>query len=105
MSRRPMEIPRATAQRIRLVVFDVDGVMTDGGVYMGATADGTPVELKRFNVQDGLGIRILQKSDVQVALISGRVSEATRGRAAEDSHPAGAAGRQGAGVDRGRRVG
>ena len=41
------------------------------------------MELKRFNVQDGLGIRILQKSDVQVALVSGRVSGATVVRAAE----------------------
>lgn len=83
MSLQAMEIPRATARRIRLVVFDIDGVMTDGGVYMGATADGTAVELKRFNVQDGLGIRILQKSEVQVAMISGRVSGATAIRAAE----------------------
>lgn len=83
MTRRSMEIERATARRIRLVVFDVDGVMTDGGVYMGATEEGAAVELKRFNVQDGLGIRILQKADVQVALVSGRVSEATRVRAAE----------------------
>ena len=83
MTPHPMEIPQATARRIRLVVFDVDGVMTDGGVYMGATEDGTAVELKRFNVQDGLGIRILQKADVQVALLSGRVSRATWIRAAE----------------------
>ncbi len=79
----PAEIPRATARRIRLVVFDVDGVMTDGGVYMGTTSEGSLVELKRFNVQDGLGIRILQKSEVQVAVVSGRVSRATLLRAAE----------------------
>ena len=83
MTPQPMEIPQATARGIRLVVFDVDGVMTGGGVYMGTTGDGTTVELKRFNVQDGLGIRILQKSDVQVAFLSGRVSGATRVRAAE----------------------
>lgn len=78
-----MDIPRATARRIRLIVLDVDGVMTDGGVYVGATSDGGTVELKRFNVQDGLGIRILQKADLQVALLSGRVSQATSIRAAE----------------------
>lgn len=78
-----MDVPGTTARRIRLVVFDVDGVMTDGGVYIGATSDGNPMELKRFDVQDGLGVRILQKADLQVALLSGRVSEATRVRAAE----------------------
>ena len=109
MTPRPMEIPRATARRIRLVVLDVDGVMTGGGVYVGATAAGTPVELKRFHVQDGLALRILQDSGMHVALLSGRVSGATLIRAAElgiqdvvpgwwcgqGPHPAGAAGFQG----------
>ena len=50
---------------------------------MGTAADGTAVELKRFNVQDGLGIMILRKSTVRVAMLSGRVSGATTVRAAE----------------------
>ena len=78
-----MEIHPATARRIRLVVFDVDGVMTGGGVYMGATEDGARVELKRFHVHDGLGVRILLDSGMKVALLSGRVSNATVVRAAE----------------------
>lgn len=78
-----MDIPETTARRIRMVLFDVDGVMTDGGVYMGATGGGHAVELKRFDVQDGLGIRFLQAADLQVALVSSRVSEATNIRAAE----------------------
>lgn len=78
-----MDIPETTARQIRLVVFDVDGVMTDGGIYMGEAGDGNPLELKRFNVQDGLGIKFLQAANLQVALLSGRVSEATRIRAAE----------------------
>lgn len=77
-----MDIPETTARRIRMVVFDVDGVMTDGGVYMGALGREV-VELKRFDVQDGLAVRILQAADLQVALLSSRVSEATRIRAAE----------------------
>ncbi|MYG81833.1 MAG: hypothetical protein F4187_08770 [Gemmatimonadetes bacterium] len=76
-------MPQTTARQIRLVVFDVDGVMTDGGIYMGEAGDGNPLELKRFNVQDGLGIKFLQAANLQVALLSGRVSEATRMRAAE----------------------
>ena len=79
----PMEIPEATARRIRLVVLDVDGVMTDGGVYMGTTPDGVPIELKRFDVQDGLGVRMMTKAGLHVAIVSGRVSEATTVRAAE----------------------
>ena len=73
----------ATARRIRMVVLDVDGVMTDGGVYMGATASGESVELKRFDVRDGLGIRLMAQAGLHLAIVSGRVSEATRLRAAE----------------------
>ena len=78
-----MEIPEATARRVRLVVFDVDGVMTDGGIYMGLGFDNVTIELKRFDVQDGLAIKMLQKTDLQVAMLSGRLSDATRLRAAE----------------------
>lgn len=75
-------IPGEVARRIRLAVFDVDGVLTDAGVYMGTTAGGESVELKRFDIQDGLGLKLLQESGVRVVLISGRVSQATtvRGR-------------------------
>ena len=83
MTAPPPEIPQATARRIRLVVFDVDGVMTDGGVYMGGAAPGAKVELKRFDVRDGLAITILRMSELQVAFLSGRVSAATSIRAAE----------------------
>ena len=79
----PMEIAEATARRIRLVVLDVDGVMTDGGLYIGASRDGVAVELKRFDVQDGLGIKMMAKAGIQVAIVSGRFSEATNLRAAE----------------------
>jgi 3-deoxy-D-manno-octulosonate 8-phosphate phosphatase (KDO 8-P phosphatase) len=68
------------AKRIGLVVLDVDGVLTDGGVYIGAAID---VELKRFDIQDGLGIRFLQWAGIEVAIVSGRVSHATTIRARE----------------------
>lgn len=77
-----MEIPEATARRIRLVVLDVDGVMTDGGIYLGMSGEDA-VELKRFDVQDGLGVRMLVNAGIHVAIVSGRVSEATELRAAE----------------------
>ncbi|MDE2803559.1 MAG: HAD-IIIA family hydrolase [Gemmatimonadota bacterium] len=78
-----MEIPRATAERIRLVVLDVDGVMTDGGLYIGATGNGASAEFKRFDVQDGIGVKMLKQAGIHVAIVSGRVSEATELRAAE----------------------
>jgi 3-deoxy-D-manno-octulosonate 8-phosphate phosphatase (KDO 8-P phosphatase) len=76
-------IPAELARRIRLVVFDVDGVMTDGGVYLGATESGDPVELKRFDIQDGLGVLMMKNAGLRVAIVTGRVSEAVRIRAEE----------------------
>lgn len=76
-------IPSAVAERIRLVVFDVDGVLTDAGVYLGRTASGESVELKRFDIQDGLGVKLLEQDDIHVVWISGRVSPATAVRAEE----------------------
>lgn len=72
------EISRDTALRIKLVLLDVDGVLTDNGVYIGAG-----MELKRFNILDGLGIKILGYAGLQVALVSGRISAATTVRATE----------------------
>jgi 3-deoxy-D-manno-octulosonate 8-phosphate phosphatase (KDO 8-P phosphatase) len=73
---------------VRLVVFDVDGVLTDGGVYVGRSRgpggwDGDPVELKRFNIQDGLGLKMLEWAGMEVMIVSGRHSPATSLRAVE----------------------
>jgi 3-deoxy-D-manno-octulosonate 8-phosphate phosphatase (KDO 8-P phosphatase) len=70
------------ARRIRLVGLDVDGVLTDGGVYVGQAGD-QPVELKRFQIQDGLGLRLLAAALIRIVLVSGRPSEATTLRARE----------------------
>ena len=53
------DFPPDLARRVRLVIIDVDGVMTDGGVYMGATPDGEAIEFKRFEITDGLGVKML----------------------------------------------
>ncbi len=66
----------SAAARVRLVVLDVDGVLTDNGVYIGAVA-GERVELKRFNIQDGLGLAVLRLAGLEVAVVSGRVSVST----------------------------
>lgn len=83
MSEAPPEIPEALARRIRLVVLDVDGVMTDGGIYLGATDAGERVETKRFDIQDGLGIRLMQEAGIAVSIVTGRESHAVRLRAEE----------------------
>jgi 3-deoxy-D-manno-octulosonate 8-phosphate phosphatase (KDO 8-P phosphatase) len=70
------------ARSIRLVGFDVDGVMTDGGIYLGA-AGGQSFEFKRYEIQDGLGIHMLRKAGIRVAIVTGRVSESVRLRAQE----------------------
>lgn len=65
------------AKLIRLVVFDVDGVMTDGGLYLSDSGD----EFKRFNSLDGHGIKMLRASGVEVAIITGRTSRCVEMRA------------------------
>jgi 3-deoxy-D-manno-octulosonate 8-phosphate phosphatase (KDO 8-P phosphatase) len=67
------------ARRLRLMVFDVDGVLTDGTLWYGRDGE----ELKRFHAFDGHGIRMLAASGVACALLSGRSSAAVSVRAAE----------------------
>lgn len=76
-------ISEELARRVKLVVFDVDGVMTDAGVYLGRTASGEAVELKRFSIVDGLGLKMLEWAGLRVAIVSGRESPATAIRAEE----------------------
>lgn len=73
---------QALARRIRLVVFDVDGVLTDGGIYLG-DVNGQRLEFKRYDIQDGLGMKMLQQAGIKVAIITGRVSESVSLRAKE----------------------
>ena len=77
-------IPEELARRVQLVILDVDGVLTDAGVYIGAAgASASAVELKRFDIQDGVGIKMLMWAGIEVAMVSGRVSSATTIRARE----------------------
>jgi 3-deoxy-D-manno-octulosonate 8-phosphate phosphatase (KDO 8-P phosphatase) len=71
------------ARRVRLVALDVDGVLTDGGIYLGATDAGERVEMKRFEITDGLGVHLLKQCGIRVAIITGRESAAVRLRAEE----------------------
>lgn len=66
------------AQNIRVAFFDVDGVLTDGGLYIGESGE----QLKRFNTLDGHGIKLLQRAGITPAVITGRDSPALRARLA-----------------------
>lgn len=66
------------AQKIKLLICDVDGVMSDGIIYQGNSGE----ELKAFNVRDGYGIRCLLTSDIEVAIITGRKAKLLEDRCA-----------------------
>jgi len=70
---------RHKARKIKLLLLDVDGVLTDGGIYI----DDRGVESKRFDVRDGQGITLLRRAGVEVGFVSGRSSGAVRQRARE----------------------
>ena len=67
------------AGRVRLVLLDVDGVLTDGRIHFGSGGD----EGRSFHARDGLGVRLGQRGGLVFGIISGRRSEAVSGRAAE----------------------
>jgi 3-deoxy-D-manno-octulosonate 8-phosphate phosphatase (KDO 8-P phosphatase) len=67
----------ARAAKVRLFIFDVDGVLTDGSLNYGAQGE----LMKTFNVHDGLGIKLLQESGVKTAIISARITPITNARA------------------------
>lgn len=75
-------IDAAAARRVRFVGLDVDGVLTDGGIYLGAV-NGAPMEFKRYDIQDGLGIYFMRDAGIHLAIVTGRVSDSVRLRAAE----------------------
>ncbi len=77
-----MKIPKKIlekARRVQFLLLDVDGVMTDGTIYL--DADGK--ETKAFNIYDGSGIHLLRKAGVQVGIITGRQSTIVEHRARE----------------------
>ena len=65
------------AKAVKVMIFDVDGVLTDGSLHFGPDGE----MMKTFNVYDGLGIKLLQESGVQTAIISARRSPITARRA------------------------
>ena len=75
-------IDPAVAREIRVVGLDVDGVLTDGGIYLGDVA-GARHEFKRYDIQDGLGIYFLRSAGLIPVIVTGRVSMSVELRARE----------------------
>lgn len=74
-----MEPPLEHARRIRLLVLDVDGVLTDGRLFIGPTSE----EFKVFHARDGAGLVAVQRAGITVAIVSGRSSPIVERRATE----------------------
>jgi 3-deoxy-D-manno-octulosonate 8-phosphate phosphatase (KDO 8-P phosphatase) len=75
----PAEPVEARARRIKLILFDVDGVLTDGKLML--HADGS--ESKRYDIKDGTGIVLAQRAGIRVGFLSARMSAATQQRAVQ----------------------
>lgn len=74
---------RRRAARIRLLLMDVDGTLTDGHVWLLSQPDGTALELKCFSAQDGQGLTLAAQAGLRTGVITGRESPAMRRRAKE----------------------
>jgi 3-deoxy-D-manno-octulosonate 8-phosphate phosphatase (KDO 8-P phosphatase) len=71
------------AAQIKLILMDVDGTMTDGGVMFLSQADGTALEIKKFNAHDGQGLTLAHTAGILTGCITGRESPALLRRAKE----------------------
>jgi 3-deoxy-D-manno-octulosonate 8-phosphate phosphatase (KDO 8-P phosphatase) len=74
-----MKVFDAKARKIRMLLLDVDGVMTDGGILLGSGS----LELKKFNAHDGMGIALAKAAGLLIGILTGRDSEAVRRRVRE----------------------
>ncbi len=77
-----MDIPAEVARRIRVVLLDADGVLTDGGLYVSEGVVGE-LEGRRFHVHDGLAIHMLRRAGLGIAIVSGKLSGSVKRRAEE----------------------
>src|SRR3974390_1911394 len=78
MPSKPSSQLRTRLRRIKLFLCDVDGVLTDGSIFIGGER-----EFKRFNIRDGLGMVLLRRAGLKVGWVSARPSLATKLRAEE----------------------
>lgn len=85
MARRPKIVPalKKRAAQIKVLLMDVDGTMTDGGVTLLSQADGTALEIKTFDAHDGQGLTLAHTAGIRTGCITGRESPALLRRANE----------------------
>ncbi len=74
---------RKRAARVRLLLMDVDGVLTDGHIYLQSLPDGTAAEMKAFSAYDGAGLHLARVGGLRTGVITGRDSAAVTRRAEE----------------------
>jgi 3-deoxy-D-manno-octulosonate 8-phosphate phosphatase (KDO 8-P phosphatase) len=75
--------PAARAKKIRVLLMDVDGVLTDGRIWLLSRRDGTASEIKGFSAYDGAGLKLARAAGIRTGLITGRESTAVAQRARE----------------------
>src|ERR1700720_1004114 len=73
----------ARAKKIRVLIMDVDGVLTDGHVWLLSRRDGTASEIKGFSAYDGAGLKLARAAGLRTGIITGRESTAVAVRARE----------------------
>ena len=71
------------AKRIKVLLMDVDGVLTDGKIHLVSLPDGTAQEMKSFHAHDGAGLKLAAAAGLRTGIITGRISHATTRRAGE----------------------
>jgi 3-deoxy-D-manno-octulosonate 8-phosphate phosphatase (KDO 8-P phosphatase) len=79
----PLDQIISRARKVRLLLIDCDGVLTDGSLYLTAIGDQVYEATKVFHIHDGHGLRLANKAGLKLGIISGRQSAALAGRAAE----------------------
>ena len=80
---KPSSAVTARAKKIRILLMDVDGVLTDGRIWLLSRRDGTASEIKGFSAYDGAGLKLARAAGLRTGLITGRESTAVSQRAQE----------------------
>jgi 3-deoxy-D-manno-octulosonate 8-phosphate phosphatase (KDO 8-P phosphatase) len=79
MLKKKTKSPTSILRKIKFLLLDVDGVMTDGGIYYSTSGE----ELKKFDIKDGYGIVKLQQAGIRIGILTGRMSNIVARRAAD----------------------
>src|ERR1700733_5009248 len=82
-AKKPSPALLVRAKRIRVLLMDVDGVLTDGRIWLLSRSDGTASEIKGFSAYDGAGLKLARAAGLRTGLITGRESSAVAQRARE----------------------